>query len=85
MKGMVHENDQQDKDLMYIGSQLSVGKVQVCDLVYELLGEVSSDSEDDVELEKYLTKYDPSVSNSQGMARTKPMARKNQNKNQKQP
>ena len=72
--------DMKDKDLLYMGSHLPVTNVRVNDLVYELIGEVSSDSEgSDKELEKYLTSSNCNVSDPQGMARTKQMAWKNQN------
>ena len=61
----------QDKeDLHYVASQLTV-MINVDDLVYELIGEISSDEDlDDAILEKYL------VSPSQEMMRTKYMERK---------
>ena len=61
----------QDKeDLQCVASQLTV-KINVDDLVYELIGEISSDEDlDDAILEQYL------VSPSQGMLRTKCMERK---------
>ena len=64
----------QDKeDLHYVASQLTV-KINVDDLVYELIGEISSDEDlDDAILEQYL------VSPSQGMPRTKYMERKTSN------
>ena len=64
----------QDKeDLNYVASQLTV-KINVDDLVYELIGEISSDEDlDDAILEQYL------VSPSQGMPRTKYMERKTSN------
>ena len=37
-----------DKDLLYISSTV---QVHVCNVVYELLGEISSDDESDTELE----------------------------------
>ena len=65
---------------MYMSSQLSVVQVQVCDWVYKLLGEVSSDSESEGgELESYLLSVNPPVSDPQGMARTKQTACKNKN------
>ena len=64
----------QDKeDLHYVASQLTVN-INVDDLVYELIGEISSDEDlDDAILEQYL------VSPSQGMPRTKYMKRKTSN------
>ena len=64
----------QDKeDLHYVASQLTV-KINVDDLVYELIGEISSDEDlDDAILEQYL------VSPSQGMPRTKYTKRKTSN------
>ena len=57
------------EDLHYIGSQLTV-KINVDDLVYELIGEISSDEEaSDAIFEQYLV-------SPQGMARTKQMGRK---------
>ena len=58
--------------MQYILSQVAV-QIQVDDLVYDLIGEISSDefSNENIEpLEKYLT------SNHQGMARTKQAGRK---------
>ena len=70
-----------DKDLLYMGSSLLVTNVRVDDLVYELIGEVSSDSESsDEELERYLTNSNCDISDLQGMARTKQTAWKNKNK-----
>ena len=70
-----------DKDLLYMGSCLPVMSVRVNDLVYELIGEVSSDSRrSDEELEKYLTSNNYNISDPQGMARTKQTAWKNQEK-----
>ena len=64
--------DMRDKDLLYMSSCLPVTNIKVDDLVYELIGEVSSDSEgSDEELEKYLTNSNCNVSDPQGMARTK--------------
>ena len=69
-----------DKDLLYMGSCLPVANVRVDDLIYELIGEVSSDSEgSDEELEKYLTNSNCNVSDPQGMARMKQTVRKNKN------
>ena len=59
-------------DLKYVSSQLSV-RVDVDDVVYKFIGEISSDDESDDgvnNLEQYL------VSDSQGMARTKYTGRK---------
>ena len=67
--------DMKDKDLLYMSSSLPVTNVRVHDLVCELIGEVSSDSEgSDEELEKYLTSSNCNVSDPQGMARTKQIA-----------
>ena len=62
----------QDKeDLHYITSKLAV-KINVNDLVYELIGEISSDEETSDEVfEQYLV-------SPQGMARTKQMGRKSE-------
>ena len=56
-----------DKDLMFISSQIEVLKLGSCDLVRELIGDISSDDEevDNRCFEHYL------VSDIQGMARTK--------------
>ena len=56
-------------------------KVYVHDVVYELLGEISSSSDEsevnkDGELESYLTNITNSIPNSQGMAKKKQMAHK---------
>ena len=61
----------QDKEyLHYVASQLTV-KINIDDLVHELINEISSDEEiGDALLEWYL------VSPSQGMAKTKQMGRK---------
>ena len=61
-----------DKDLMIISSQIEVLKLGSCDLVKELIGDISSDDEevDDRCFEQYL------VSDIQGMARTKMPGRK---------
>ena len=65
------ETLQSDKDLMYIHSQVAV-QIRVDELVYDLIGEISSDDEyDELDpLEQYL------LSDSQGMARTKQTGRK---------
>ena len=59
---------------MYIRSQIMV-QVRVDELVYDLIGEISSSSDgsETDSLEYYL------LSNSQGMARTKQTERKEQN------
>ena len=63
-----------------MGSCSPVTNVRVSDLVYELIGEVSLDSEgSDGELEQYLTNSNCNVSDPQGMARTKQTAQKNKN------
>ena len=61
-----------DKDLMFISSQIEVLKLGSCDLVRELIGDISSDDDevDDRSFEQYL------VSDIQGMARTKMTGRK---------
>ena len=61
---------------MYFSSAV---QVHVRDVVYELLGEISSDEETDSELEQYLLKTKSECSDPQGMARMKQMARKQQN------
>ena len=65
------ETLQSDKDLMYMCSQVAV-QIRVDELVYDLIGEISSDDEyDELDpLEHYL------LSDSQGMARTKQTGRK---------
>ena len=71
-----------DKDLLYMPSIISSVQICVHDMVYELIGEISSSSEDESEvsssdeLEKYLL-ADPVNSDSQ-MAHTKQTARKQQ-------
>ena len=71
-----------DKDLLFIEKQVQI-KVSVDDVVYDLLGEISSSSESESktnghdELERYLL-ADPLNSDSQ-MARTKQTARKQDN------
>ena len=71
-----------DKDLLFIEKQVQI-KVSVDDIVYNLLGEISSSSESESktnvhdELEKYLV-ADPLNSDSQ-MARKKQTARKQDN------
>ena len=73
-----------DKDLFYI--QLRVGiKVSVHDVVYDLIGEISTDSESDQEgidsqLEQFLI-INLLDSDSQVMAKTKQTGRKKQDKN----
>ena len=61
-----------DKDLMFIISQIEVLKLGSCDLVRELIGDISSDDNDvdDRFFEQYL------VSDIQGMARMKMTGRK---------
>ena len=70
-KGGRLETLQSDKDLMYMCSQVAV-QIRVDELVYDLIGEISSDDEyDELDpLEHYL------LSDSQGMARTKQTGRK---------
>ena len=70
-----------DKDLLYTGKQVQV-KVSVDDVVYDLLGEISSSSESDIgnettddKLEQYLLTNSKS-SHSQVMARMKQTGRK---------
>ena len=71
-----------DKDLLYMPTVISSVQIRVHDMVYELIGEISSSSEDKSEasssdeLEKYLL-TDPVNSDSQ-MAHTKQTARKQQ-------
>ena len=71
-----------DKDLLFIEKQVQI-KVSVDDVVYDLLGEISSSSESEGEtnghdeLERYLL-ADPLNSDSQ-MACTKKTARKQEN------
>ena len=70
-----------DEDLYYMCSEVQAVKVHVHDVVYELIGEISSSSDEneiqgvDV-LENYLTGINVIITNSQGMARTKQTARK---------
>ena len=76
----VSETHDADKDLLYMRCVQPV-KVYVHDDVYELIGEISSRSDEsevskDGELESYLTSVINSIPNSQGMAKTKQMARK---------
>ena len=61
-----------DKDLMFISSQIEVLKLGSCDLVRELIGDISSDDDevDDRSFEQYL------ISDIQGMARTKMTGKK---------
>ena len=61
-----------DKDLLHISSTV---QVHVWDVVYELLGEISSD-ESDTELEQYLIMNNNEHSDLQGMAKMKQTARK---------
>ena len=77
-----------DKDLLYIRSQVGV-KVTVHDDIYELIGEISSSTDNDgddrdVELEKYFT-TNLSESISQVMARTKQTERKEEKNRQRYP
>ena len=71
-----------DKDLLYMPTVISSVQICVHGMVYELIGEISSSSEDKSEasssdeLERYLL-ADPLNSDSQ-MARTKQTARKQQ-------
>ena len=60
-----------DKDLLYISSTV---QIHVRDVVYELLGEISSDESD--ELEHYLIETNNECSDLQGMAKMKQTARK---------
>ena len=71
-----------DRDLLYIRKHIGV-QVAVHDVVYDLIGEISSSSENDEvddgdELETYLL-TNPEILNHQVMARTKQMERKEQN------
>ena len=70
-----------DKDLLYVQSRVGI-KVSVHDVVYDLIGEISTDSESDQEgidsqLEQFLitNSFD---SDSQVMARTKQTGQKEQ-------
>ena len=77
-----------DKDLLYIHSQVGV-KVSVHDDIYELIGEISSNTDSDrddrdVELEEYFT-TNLSESLSQVMARTKQTERKSEEDRQRYP
>ena len=72
---MVQELPEDERDLHFISSQVTVVQVHVEDLIYDLIGEISSSSEEgSVELEQYL------ISDSQEMARTKQTAKKTDNK-----
>ena len=76
----VSETHDTDKDLLYMHCVRPV-KVYVHDDVYELIGEISSSSDEsevnkDGELESYLMIVANSIPNSQGMAKTKQMAHK---------
>ena len=75
MKDAVQELPEDEQDLYFISSQVTVVQVHVEDLIYDLIGEISSSSEEGSvdELEQYLT------SDSQGMARTKQTAKKTDN------
>ena len=71
----------EDEDLFYICSLVRNVKIHVDDDVYELIGEISSSSDesemiDERELESYLTNTNPLSTDPQGMARTKQTARK---------
>ena len=77
-----------DKDLLYIHSQVGV-KVSVHDDIYELIGEISSNTDSDgddrdVELEEYFT-TNLSESLSQVMAQTKQTERKSEENRQRYP
>ena len=87
MSKMIEARDT-DKDLLYLhcvqpvtlGAQYGVS-VYVRDDVYELIGEISSSSDEselhnDERLEYYLTHTTNPIPNSQGMVRTKQTARK---------
>ena len=71
-----------DKDLLYMPTIISSVQIRVHDMVYELIEEISSSSEDESEagssdeLEKYLLA--DSVSSYSQMAHTKQTARKQQ-------
>ena len=70
-----------DRDLLYIRKHIGV-QVAVHDVVYDLIGEISSSSENDEtdssdELETYLL-TNPEILNRQVMTRTKQMERKEQ-------
>ena len=64
-----------DKDLMFIISQIEVLKLGSCDIVRELIGDISSDEYevDDRSFKQYL------ISDIQGMARTKMTDRETNN------
>ena len=69
----------EDEDLFYMCSEVQSVKVHVHDDVYELIGEISSSSDeselpDEKELECYLTNTNAPSTDPQGMARTKQMA-----------
>ena len=73
-----------DKDLLYMRCVRPV-KVYIHDDIYELIGEISSSSDEsevnkDGELESYLTSVANLIPNSQGMAKTKQTARKTDTK-----
>ena len=68
-----------DKDLLFMKRQVEI-KISVQDVVYELLGEISSDSESDqedidIQLERFLT-VNSCDSESQIMAKMKQTVRK---------
>ena len=75
MKDAVQELLEDEHDLHFISSQVTVVQVHIEDLIYDLIGEISSSSEEgSIELEQYL------ISDSQEMARTKQTAKKTDNK-----
>ena len=74
----ISEANDTDKDLLYMHCVRPV-KVFVHDDVYELIGEISSSSDEsetikDSELESYLMSITNLIPNSQGMAKMKQMA-----------
>ena len=79
MSKMIEARDT-DKDLLYLHCVQPMS-VYVHDDVYELIGEISSSSDEselhnDERLEYYLTHTTNPIPNSQGMVRTKQTARK---------
>ena len=75
LKDVIQELPEDERDLHFISSQVTVVQVHIEDLIYDLIGEISSSSEEgSIELEQYL------ISDSQEMARTKQTAKKTDNK-----
>ena len=80
----VSEMHDTDKDLLYMRCVRPV-KVYVYDDIYELIGEISSSSDEsevnkDSELESYMMGVANLIPNSQGMAKMKQMACKTDTK-----